>query len=98
MLRVRISNVAAAVGKDAALYLYQDEEWVRMHGSMEEYSCPERLSLAQVTSKCYIFISVLHTKTSRQGFGYIVRSMPFHCTGWDLEIYNSPLYDNMAML
>ncbi|XP_072267165.1 integral membrane protein GPR180 [Pyxicephalus adspersus] len=49
VLRVRISNVAAAVGKDAALYLYQDEEWVRMHGSMEEYSCPERLALAQVT-------------------------------------------------
>ncbi|XP_053313601.1 integral membrane protein GPR180 [Spea bombifrons] len=49
VLCVRITNVAAAVGKEAAIYLYQDEEWVKMQRTMEEYSCPERLSLAYVS-------------------------------------------------
>ncbi|KAM4795110.1 integral membrane protein GPR180 [Rhinophrynus dorsalis] len=49
MLRVRISNVVAAIGKEASFYLYRDEEWMKMYRSLEEYSCPERLSLAQVS-------------------------------------------------
>ncbi|XP_075446976.1 integral membrane protein GPR180 isoform X2 [Ascaphus truei] len=49
VLRVRISDVAAAVGKEATLCLYREEEWLKMQGSVEEYSCPERLSLAQVS-------------------------------------------------
>ncbi|KAG8452204.1 hypothetical protein GDO86_004121 [Hymenochirus boettgeri] len=49
LLRVKINNVAGATGRESALYLYEDEQWVQMHNSLEEYSCPERLSLAQVT-------------------------------------------------
>ncbi|OCT95464.1 integral membrane protein GPR180-like [Xenopus laevis] len=49
VLRVKIHNVAAAAGKESAFYLYQDEQWLQIHSSLEEYSCPERLSLAQVT-------------------------------------------------
>ncbi|XP_053563818.1 integral membrane protein GPR180 isoform X2 [Bombina bombina] len=49
VLRIRISNVAAAVGKEAAICLFQEEEWIKMQESLEEYSCPERLSLAQAS-------------------------------------------------
>ncbi|KAM4701355.1 integral membrane protein GPR180 [Discoglossus pictus] len=49
VLRVRISNVPAAVGKEAAICLYQEDEWIKMQESLEEYSCPERLSLAQAS-------------------------------------------------
>uniref|UniRef100_A0A8C5LYE3 G protein-coupled receptor 180 n=1 Tax=Leptobrachium leishanense TaxID=445787 RepID=A0A8C5LYE3_9ANUR len=68
VLCVRITNVAAAAGKDAALHLYQHEQWLKMQGSMEEYSCKEKLSLAQVsiplnqTEYNYTLPQIVHPK------------------------------------
>ncbi|MEE6470898.1 hypothetical protein FKM82_009108 [Ascaphus truei] len=62
VLRVRISDVAAAVGKEATLCLYREEEWLKMQGSVEEYSCPERLSLAQVSHYNYTLPQMVYPK------------------------------------
>nr|XP_023403037.1 integral membrane protein GPR180 isoform X2 [Loxodonta africana] len=49
LLCVRISNTAAAVGKEAKLYLFQAQEWLTLQESSHGYSCSEKLSKAQLT-------------------------------------------------
>ncbi|XP_007942204.1 integral membrane protein GPR180 [Orycteropus afer afer] len=49
LLCVRINNVAAAVDKEAKLYLFQAQEWLKLQESSHGYSCSEKLSKAQLT-------------------------------------------------
>ncbi|XP_007621847.2 integral membrane protein GPR180 isoform X1 [Cricetulus griseus] len=49
LLCVRINNIAMAVGKEAKLYLFQAQEWLKLQESSPGYSCSERLSRAQLT-------------------------------------------------
>ncbi|KAM5289302.1 integral membrane protein GPR180 [Ctenodactylus gundi] len=49
LLGVRINNVAVAVGKEAKLYLFQAQEWLKLQESSHGYSCDEKLSRAQLT-------------------------------------------------
>ncbi|KAK7831590.1 hypothetical protein U0070_015102 [Myodes glareolus] len=49
LLCVRINNIAVAVGKDAKLYLFQGQEWLKLQESSPGYSCSERLAQAQLT-------------------------------------------------
>ncbi|GAB1299175.1 Integral membrane protein GPR180 [Apodemus speciosus] len=44
-----INNVAVAVGKEARLYLFQAQEWLKLQGSSPGHSCSERLARAQLT-------------------------------------------------
>ncbi|XP_074048003.1 integral membrane protein GPR180 isoform X1 [Macrotis lagotis] len=47
LLCVRINNIAAAIGKEAKLYLFQAQEWLRLQEStQEDYTCTEKLSKA----------------------------------------------------
>ncbi|KAG8515805.1 Integral membrane protein GPR180 [Galemys pyrenaicus] len=45
----RINNIAVAVGKEAKLYLFQAQEWLKLQESSNDYSCSEKLSKAQLT-------------------------------------------------
>ncbi|KAB1267478.1 Integral membrane protein GPR180 [Camelus dromedarius] len=49
LLCVRINNIAVAVGKEAKLYLFQAQEWLKLQESGHGYSCSEKLSKAQLT-------------------------------------------------
>ncbi|KAJ1077410.1 hypothetical protein K5549_018742, partial [Capra hircus] len=49
LLCVRINNIAVAVGKEAKLYLFQAQEWLKLQEGGPEYSCSEKLSKAQLT-------------------------------------------------
>ncbi|XP_060047741.1 integral membrane protein GPR180 isoform X2 [Erinaceus europaeus] len=49
LLCVRISNVGIAVEKEAKLYLFQAQEWLKLQENTHDYSCSERLSKAQLT-------------------------------------------------
>ncbi|CAK7288965.1 Integral membrane protein GPR180 [Vulpes lagopus] len=49
LLCVRINNIAVAVGKEAKLYLFQAQEWLKLQESGHGYSCGEKLSKAQLT-------------------------------------------------
>ncbi|KAM9192581.1 integral membrane protein GPR180 isoform 2-T2 [Dugong dugon] len=49
LLRVRVSNIATAVGKEAKLYLFPAQEWLKLQESSHGYSCSEKLSKAQLT-------------------------------------------------
>ncbi|XP_068923439.1 integral membrane protein GPR180 isoform X3 [Petaurus breviceps papuanus] len=50
LLCVRINNIAAAIGKEAKLYLFQAQEWLKLQeGTQEDYSCTEKLSKAPLT-------------------------------------------------
>ncbi|XP_017825427.2 integral membrane protein GPR180 isoform X2 [Callithrix jacchus] len=49
LLCVRINNIAVAVGKEAKLYLFQAQEWLKLQESSHGYSCSEKLSKAQLT-------------------------------------------------
>ncbi|XP_013371726.1 PREDICTED: integral membrane protein GPR180 isoform X2 [Chinchilla lanigera] len=49
LLGVRINNVAVAVGKEAKLYLFQAQEWLKLQENNPGYSCSEKLSRAQLT-------------------------------------------------
>ncbi|XP_055465697.1 integral membrane protein GPR180 isoform X2 [Psammomys obesus] len=49
LLCVRINNIAVAVGKEAKLYLFQAQEWLKLQESSPGYTCTERLSRAQLT-------------------------------------------------
>uniref|UniRef100_A0A8C5P314 G protein-coupled receptor 180 n=2 Tax=Jaculus jaculus TaxID=51337 RepID=A0A8C5P314_JACJA len=48
-LCVRISNRAAAVRKEARLYLFQAQQWLKLQESSPAYGCSEKLSRAQLT-------------------------------------------------
>lgn len=54
-LLVRINNIAVAVGKEAKLYLFQAQEWLKLQEGILEYSCSEKLSKAQLTSEYFFF-------------------------------------------
>uniref|UniRef100_A0A8C8S3Z7 G protein-coupled receptor 180 n=1 Tax=Pelusios castaneus TaxID=367368 RepID=A0A8C8S3Z7_9SAUR len=49
VLYVRINNVAAAVGREARLHLFQAQEWLKLQDSTLDHSCGEKLSKAQLT-------------------------------------------------
>ncbi|XP_049634663.1 integral membrane protein GPR180 [Suncus etruscus] len=49
LLCVRINNPAVAVEKEAKLYLYQAQEWLKLQENSKRYSCSEALSKAQIT-------------------------------------------------
>ncbi|XP_059129196.1 integral membrane protein GPR180 isoform X1 [Peromyscus eremicus] len=49
LLCVRINNIAVAIGKEAKLYLFQAQEWLKLQEGSPGYSCSERLSRAQLT-------------------------------------------------
>ncbi|XP_027446335.1 integral membrane protein GPR180 isoform X2 [Zalophus californianus] len=49
LLCVRINNIAVAVGKEAKLYLFQAQEWLKLQDRSHGYSCGEKLSKAQLT-------------------------------------------------
>ncbi|XP_047409704.1 integral membrane protein GPR180 isoform X2 [Sciurus carolinensis] len=49
LLCVRINNIAVAIGKEAKLYLFQAQEWLKLQESSHGYSCSEKLSRAQLT-------------------------------------------------
>ncbi|XP_029416434.1 integral membrane protein GPR180 isoform X2 [Nannospalax galili] len=49
LLCVRINNIAVALGKEAKLYLFQAQEWLKLQESSPGYSCSEKLSRAQLT-------------------------------------------------
>ncbi|XP_048197135.1 integral membrane protein GPR180 isoform X1 [Perognathus longimembris pacificus] len=49
LLCVRINNIAVAVAKEAKLYLFQAQEWLKLQESSPRYGCSEKLSKAQLT-------------------------------------------------
>ncbi|KAM6179867.1 integral membrane protein GPR180 [Erethizon dorsatum] len=49
LLCVRINNIAVAIGKEAKLYLFQAQEWLKLQENNRGYSCSEKLSRAQLT-------------------------------------------------
>uniref|UniRef100_A0A2K5QFV5 Uncharacterized protein n=1 Tax=Cebus imitator TaxID=2715852 RepID=A0A2K5QFV5_CEBIM len=49
LLCVRINNTAVAVEKEAKLYLFQAQEWLKPQQSIHGYSCSKKLSKAQLT-------------------------------------------------
>ncbi|XP_053422188.1 glycine receptor subunit alpha-1 [Nycticebus coucang] len=49
LLCVRINNIAVAIGKEAKLYLFQAQEWLKLQESSHAHSCSEKLSKAQLT-------------------------------------------------
>ncbi|XP_054048015.1 integral membrane protein GPR180 isoform X1 [Rissa tridactyla] len=49
VLCVRIKNVAVAVTKEARLHLFQAQEWQKLQNSIEDHSCTEKFSKAQLT-------------------------------------------------
>eukprot|EP00069_Balaena_mysticetus_P007624 bmy_19002T0 len=49
LLCVRINDIAVAIGKEAKLYLFQAQEWLKLQESGHGYSCSEKLSKAQLT-------------------------------------------------
>ncbi|XP_058404359.1 integral membrane protein GPR180 isoform X2 [Diceros bicornis minor] len=49
LLCVRVNNIAVAVEKEAKLYLFQAQEWLKLQESSHGYSCGEKLSKAQLT-------------------------------------------------
>ncbi|XP_059936150.1 integral membrane protein GPR180 isoform X4 [Mesoplodon densirostris] len=51
LLCVRINDIAVAIGKEAKLYLFQAQEWLKLQESGHGYSCSEKLSKAQLTNK-----------------------------------------------
>ncbi|XP_052046622.1 integral membrane protein GPR180 isoform X3 [Apodemus sylvaticus] len=44
-----INNVAAAIGREARLYLFRAQEWLKLQGDSPGSGCSERLSRAQLT-------------------------------------------------
>ncbi|XP_048197136.1 integral membrane protein GPR180 isoform X2 [Perognathus longimembris pacificus] len=50
LLCVRINNIAVAVAKEAKLYLFQAQEWLKLQESSPRYGCSEKLSKAQLTN------------------------------------------------
>lgn len=44
-----------AVGKEAKLYLFQAQEWLKLLESSPGYSCSERLARAQLTGERTVF-------------------------------------------
>ena len=59
LLCVRINNIAVAVGKEAKLYLFQAQEWLKLQEGGPEYSCSEKLSKAQLTSEYFPFSLII---------------------------------------
>ncbi|XP_068022991.1 integral membrane protein GPR180 isoform X2 [Melanerpes formicivorus] len=51
VLCVRVKNVAVAVTKAARLHLFQAQEWQKVQNSIQDHSCTERFSKAQLTNK-----------------------------------------------
>ncbi|XP_069858839.1 integral membrane protein GPR180 isoform X2 [Dipodomys merriami] len=51
LLCVRINNIAVAVAKEAKLYLFQAQEWLKLQESSPGYGCSEKLTKAQLTNK-----------------------------------------------
>lgn len=51
VLCVRITNVAAAVTKEARLHLFQAQEWQKLQNHIQDHSCTEKFSKAQLTSE-----------------------------------------------
>ncbi|KAJ7421389.1 hypothetical protein WISP_43001 [Willisornis vidua] len=49
VLCVRIKNVAVAVTKAARLHLFQAQEWQKVQNSVQDNSCTEKFSKAQLT-------------------------------------------------
>ncbi|KFO37823.1 Integral membrane protein GPR180 [Fukomys damarensis] len=49
LLCVRINNKAVATEKEAKLYLFQAQEWLKLQENNDAYSCSEKLSRAQLT-------------------------------------------------
>ncbi|OXB72710.1 UNVERIFIED_CONTAM: hypothetical protein H355_005720 [Colinus virginianus] len=49
VLCVRITNVAAAVTKEARLHLFQAQEWLKLQNHVQDHSCTEKFSKAQLT-------------------------------------------------
>ncbi|KAM9021653.1 integral membrane protein GPR180 isoform 3-T3 [Ara ararauna] len=49
VLCVRIKDVAAAVTKAARLHLFQAQEWQKLQNGIEDQSCTEKFSKAQLT-------------------------------------------------
>ncbi|XP_012878470.1 PREDICTED: integral membrane protein GPR180 isoform X2 [Dipodomys ordii] len=49
LLCVRINNIAVAVAKEAKLYLFQAQEWLKLQESSPGYGCSEKLTKAQLT-------------------------------------------------
>ncbi|XP_040394710.1 integral membrane protein GPR180 isoform X5 [Cygnus olor] len=49
VLCVRINNVAVAVTKEARLHLFQAQEWLKLQNSIQDHSCTEKFSKAQLT-------------------------------------------------
>ncbi|XP_052641738.1 integral membrane protein GPR180 [Harpia harpyja] len=49
VLCVRIKNVAVAVTKAARLHLFQAQEWQKLQNSIQDHSCTEKFSKAQLT-------------------------------------------------
>ncbi|XP_067149445.1 integral membrane protein GPR180 isoform X2 [Apteryx mantelli] len=49
VLCVRINNVAVAVTKEARLHLFKAQEWQKLQNSIQQHSCTEKFSKAQLT-------------------------------------------------
>ncbi|XP_039912417.1 integral membrane protein GPR180 isoform X2 [Hirundo rustica] len=49
VLCVRIKNIAVAVAKAARLHLFQAQEWQKLESSVQDHSCAEKFSKAQLT-------------------------------------------------
>ncbi|XP_053858065.1 integral membrane protein GPR180 isoform X1 [Vidua macroura] len=49
VLCVRIKNIAVAVAKAARLHLFQAQEWQKLENSVQDHSCTEKFSKAQLT-------------------------------------------------
>ncbi|XP_029460602.1 integral membrane protein GPR180 [Rhinatrema bivittatum] len=49
VLLLRISNIATAIGKEARLYLYEEQEWTNLQESPAGYSCTEKLAKARLS-------------------------------------------------
>ncbi|XP_054048051.1 integral membrane protein GPR180 isoform X4 [Rissa tridactyla] len=85
VLCVRIKNVAVAVTKEARLHLFQAQEWQKLQNSIEDHSCTEKFSKAQLT------MTVNHTEQN-----LTVSQIPYPETCYSKDGIGAPFMGSLA--
>uniref|UniRef100_A0A8B9MKV5 G protein-coupled receptor 180 n=1 Tax=Accipiter nisus TaxID=211598 RepID=A0A8B9MKV5_9AVES len=87
VLCVRIKNVAVAVTKAARLHLFQAQEWQKLQNSIQDHSCTEKFSKAQLT------MTVNHTEQN-----LTVSQIPYPETCYSKDGIGAPFMGSLAEL
>nr|XP_033804634.1 integral membrane protein GPR180 isoform X2 [Geotrypetes seraphini] len=99
VLSLRISNVASAIEKEAKLYMYEEQEWISLHESPEDYNCKEKLA------KAHLSLPLNRTELNQTMFHipypqtwYILYADKFTCEGNQGQVNSQDIEFEMLLL